>query len=121
MLETAKAEEQCLNRSALESIISALLFLVQQGLAIRGHESDEGNYVNLLKLNSNYNEPLNQWLRGNNATKYISLLAQNELLSISSRHLLQKIISDFKDEPFSVICDGTRDCAGDEQKYICVR
>jgi len=51
-LSQQAAEEQAAARQALRLIISSVLYLGRQGLALRGHENDEGNFAQLLKLRS---------------------------------------------------------------------
>ena len=51
-LDHAHKQEQRARREALIKQLSSLLFLLRQGLAIRGHDSDDGNLFQLLKLRS---------------------------------------------------------------------
>ena len=45
-------DEKKLNRDILLAILRAIRYLSRQGLALRGHESTEGNFIQVLKLQS---------------------------------------------------------------------
>ena len=47
-----KLMEQADNRKSLLAIFSSLRYLARQGLALRGHEQDEGNFQHLLEMRS---------------------------------------------------------------------
>jgi len=50
------------SRAALLKIISSILYLTKQGLAIRGHTDNNSNINQLLKLRSSDSLELDSWL-----------------------------------------------------------
>ena len=101
-------------RSALVKILMTLLYLAQQGLAIRGKEASDDNFVKLLELRSGDDDMLKRWLT--RTTSYISVMAQNELLTTMAHMVLRDICKNAGH--FGVIVDGTQ---GIEQEAICMR
>lgn len=71
--------DQIIAQKALQSIITSVLFLARQGLPMRGHESTDGNFDQLLQLRCTDSPDLRQWLQGRHK-QYTSWLIQNELL-----------------------------------------
>jgi len=121
-LSSVAAQSQSINRQALVAILDTLNYLAGQGLAIRGHDDADSNYQQLLLLKAKDNKALDSWLsKGEGVCRYISPQAQNELMEISSRHLLESFLDPMRNSIFSVICDGTRDISGIEQESVCVR
>jgi hypothetical protein len=49
-------------RTALLAIFSSLHFLARQGLAVRGHLHEDGNFMQLLKMHTMYIPSLEQWI-----------------------------------------------------------
>lgn len=80
--------------------ISSLKYLARQGMPIRGHDDNEGNYHQLLQLHSADVEGLRCWLshRGN----WLSHDIQDELLKIMSLDVLCKIVDRIKGDQFFV-------------------
>lgn len=56
------AKEQVKARQCLMTILRCVRYLGRQGLAIRGHDSDEGNLKQLLGMLAESDEALNSWL-----------------------------------------------------------
>ncbi|CAF4469972.1 unnamed protein product, partial [Rotaria magnacalcarata] len=54
-------QEQC--RNCLFIQISSIMYLLRQGLALRGHDEENSNLIQLLKLRSGDSEYLNEWLK----------------------------------------------------------
>ncbi|XP_041369574.1 zinc finger MYM-type protein 1-like [Gigantopelta aegis] len=116
-LSTHHLEEQTKARNALLKIVTTVQYLAQQGLAIRGKESSDGNFMKLLELRSNDDVVLQRWLT--RTTSYTSVAVQNELLKIMAHMVLRNICKNVG--LFAVIVDGTQDIQGVEQEAICVR
>ena len=53
MLSQAHSEEKEKNGRMLMLIIQSLKFLGRQGIALRGHNESDSNFIQLLKLRSN--------------------------------------------------------------------
>ena len=51
-LSKQHAEEQACARESLGKVFESIRYLARQGLAIRGHDEDEGNLMKLLVLRS---------------------------------------------------------------------
>jgi len=81
-LSTAKQKQQAVNRSALEKIVTTLLFLARQGQSITGHSNDDGNFQQLLRLRAADSSDLASWLAREHRNKWTSHDIQNELLQI---------------------------------------
>ena len=92
-------------------------FIARQGLAVRGKEATDGNFVKLLELRSDDDDVLKRWLT--RTTSYTSVTVQNEILRIMAHMVLRDICNDIR--YFAVIVDGTQDIQGVEQESICVR
>jgi len=121
MLSSQVQNDQQNARKCLHIVFTTLRFLARQGLAIRGHETDEGNFMQLLKLRSEDQPLLEQWL--NKKTNMTSSDIQNEILQQHSHAIIRIICSSIRNtsEIFSVIVDGTQDNAGIEQESVCIR
>lgn len=120
--ELLKAEREQVekNRRILHRLVDTTLFLARQGLAFRGHrehaglgapDSNEGNFLELLKLLAHYDSILEQHM--NNLVSrvtYLSHQSQNELIAALSKETLSTIIDEIKSAKFfSVIVDSTID------------
>ena len=55
-------------------MFSRLKVLANQNIALRGSNHDEGNYIDILKLQSLHVDEIKEWLQNNN-TKKISMLS----------------------------------------------
>ncbi len=75
LISTTKRQQEQHQKSLLIQI-SSLIYLLRQGLALRGHSDVESNLVQLLKLRSIDNNFLNEWI---NNKKYMSHDIINEL------------------------------------------
>lgn len=69
----ATAQEEA--RSNLLKILSSVKYLAQQGLALRGHGNEEGNFHYLLVLKAEDDPALGHWLKRNHS--YTSPVVQN--------------------------------------------
>ena len=65
------------NKKMLLKQLSSLRFLLRQGLAIRGHNEQEGNLYQILKHRCDNVPELQQWLSDN---KYLSHDIVNEMM-----------------------------------------
>ncbi|KAK0144467.1 Zinc finger MYM-type protein 1 [Merluccius polli] len=97
-------------------------YLARQGLALRGHENDEGNFKQHLEQKAESDPNLASWLLRNHA--YTSPECQNELLQLMSNTIIRQIAKNIHSLPvlqYSLIMDGTQDISGTEQISICLR
>jgi len=115
-------QQQIKSRNCLLKIFEYIRFLGRQGLALRGHEDQEGNLKQLLKLSSTTDDDLRAWLTRHQ--HYTSPEIQNEIMSLIANNITTTVCHHIQQqEPlmFSVIVDGTRDVTGIEQESICIR
>lgn len=109
-------------RSALVQIVSSVRYLARQGLALRGHDNDEGNFKQHLEEKAESDPNLASWLLRNHA--YTSPECQNEILQLMSNTIIRQIAKNIHSLPvlqYSLIMDGTQDISGTEQISICLR
>lgn len=109
--------EQERNRRMLMKQLSSLRYLLRQGLALRGHDENEGNLVQLLKLHSEDCDGLKAWLEGK---KYLSHEIVNEMIRLMSNQVLREILYEIREASFfSLIADESSDISHCEQ--MCIR
>ena len=89
-LSKAKEKEQKEAYAALKEIVTLILFLERQGLAVRGHDSDEGNFQELLRLRAKEIPELKKWLT-ETKKHYTTSDIQNELLQIMTHEILRDV------------------------------
>lgn len=77
--------------------LSSLRYLLRQGLALRGHEDNEGNLMRLLMLRSEDCEGLKAWLGGK---KYLSHEVVNEMVRLMSNQVLREILAEIRAASF---------------------
>lgn len=128
-IRTADESGRAAARACLGRIITSVQFLARQGLAFRGHGSDEGNFKELLRLRSQDCPELAAWL--NRKENFTHHDIQNEVLRLMSHEILRAIVGDVISSGdaaavqfgsyFSVIVDGTQDVSGLEQESISIR
>ena len=107
-------------RKGLEMIFTTIKFLARQGLPLRGHLKEEGNFMQLLLLRKSDLETRNAFLE--NKTDYTSHDIQNEILSLFGQQIVRNIIQTVREaSQFAVIVDGTTDVTGCHQESICLR
>ena len=120
-LSEGKSKEMKDVRNALLKIISSLLFLAKQGLAIRGHDDDNSNILQLLTLRSNDVPNLKTWLQ-RTKYKWLSHDGLNEILSIMAKEVQLHLVSVIKNaSSYAIIMDETRDVSWKEQTLMCFR
>ena len=103
-------------------LISSVIYLARQAIPLRGHDHDDGNFMQLLCLRQEDNETLSKWMNSARYKKFTSWSIQNELLELSARQVLLKLCDDIrKSGMFSVIVDGTSDITCTEQESVSVR
>ena len=105
--------EQKKNLHCLEIIFSSIEYLARQGLPLRGHEDERGNFTQLLKLRANDCKDLQVWMERKRA--YLSHEIQNEILKMS--HLIiWSILKDVSSSLwYSVMADEGIDASLTEQ------
>ena len=118
-LSTTAAKTQANNRRMLLKVLHSLRFLLRQGLAICGHKENEGNLIQLLKMQSHNCPDLEHWLETHN---YLSHNIVDEMISLLGTTLLRSLLSKIHTTIwFSIIADETRDVSNHEQLTLCIR
>lgn len=118
-LNDAHAKASDRHYAGLLKLISSLKYLIQQGLAIRGHDDLEGNLRQLMELRAEDCPIIKEWLSSNS---YMSHDIINEIIAIMCRNVTSDVVDEIRQrEFFSVIADETRDISGVEQMSFCCR
>ncbi|XP_048842244.1 zinc finger MYM-type protein 1-like [Brienomyrus brachyistius] len=121
-LSTAWSKQQENARHCLQIIVGAVQYLTRQGLALRGHDKDDGNLFQYLKYKAKDDACLSDWLC--HCHDYTSPQVQNEILQMLGNSIVRNIaqtIQSLSVLQFSIIIDGTQDISGAEQESICLR
>ena len=124
LLEQFSAETvrlQHIRRSGLLKQLSALKFLLQQGLAVRGHKDIQGNLFQLLRVWASDNPDINVWLENK---KYMSADIVNELITIMGQSVLRTLLGSIRQASpawFSVLADEATDVVNREQFNVSIR
>ena len=83
-------QEKELNRQMFIKILHSIRYLTRQGIAMRGHDEGNGNFIQSLKLQGRTDPRLNDWL-DKKAFKYVSHDIQNECIQIMALSVLRQI------------------------------
>nr|XP_054761170.1 zinc finger MYM-type protein 1-like [Lytechinus pictus] len=119
-LSVACQRQQEEARHSLLKIVSALRFLLRQGLAFRGHTEVDGNFHHLMELLRVDDDGLSSYLR--RKTNFTSPKAQEEIIDMLAREVVTKVVHGIQEDgPFAVMVDGTQDITSTEQESICFR
>ena len=134
LLHTADQDQQQENRRVLMSIVTCLLFLASQNIALRGHDDDrmpdkdnlhQGNFKNLIAFRAEAGDSIlvkHLQTCPKNAS-YLSPRVQNELILLLASIVRGKLIRELIDDKlyYSLLADETADTSGTEQLPISVR
>jgi len=97
-------------RASLKQIVTSLVYLAKQGMAIRGNTDSTSNFNQLLELRASDVMSLQSRL-ARCKYRWISHDIQNEILQILSTEVLNKILDEVKEaEWYSIMVDETNDC-----------
>ena len=119
MLDSSHKNSQKVHRDMLLRILSSLKFLLQQGLAIRGHEEMEGNLMQLLLFQSEHCSELKQFIKNKH---YLSNDIINEIIALMSMDILRDILMEIREAGmFSLIADEATDISQKEQLCVTIR
>ncbi|XP_059658681.1 uncharacterized protein LOC132305013 [Cornus florida] len=96
-------------RKRLTASIDCIRYLLEQGLAFRGHDesehsSNQGNFFQLLKFLANHNEDV-----------------KSDIVNVVAIETINVISSDIGDELFSIMIDESRDISTKEQMAVVFR
>ena len=72
-MSSAHAQNKVDNRKVLLKILQNMKFTGRQGIAFRGHEDEESNFIQLIKLRELEDPELSVWMEKKKKTdKYLS-------------------------------------------------
>ncbi|XP_078679480.1 zinc finger MYM-type protein 1-like [Branchiostoma floridae x Branchiostoma belcheri] len=120
-LNSQIAEQQQLHRQGLLKQLSALRYLLRQGLAVRGHREKDGNLYHLLKTWADDNAVVQSWLHQGRFMTHDHI---NELINLMGQDVLRSVLARLNaGDPawFAIIADEATDVACNEQLNISVR
>jgi len=107
-------------RNFLKVLFTSVMFLGKQGLALRGDDHDDGNFMQLLRLRATDIPGFSSWL--NRSKSFSSWAIQNEILELTSHALLRSVMQQIqKAKYYSIIFDETTDASVSEQVSINIR
>ena len=114
-------QQKAINRKMFLKILENTRYLARQGLAFRGHNDSNGNFIQLMKLRSLDCPQIEQWMKKKTDT-YLSHDIQDELLFLMSSHILRNLSKKICDSGcFTLMCDECTDISNKEQLTICIR
>ena len=111
------------NRKILVSITEAIIFCGKQNIALRGHETDKGNFRALLEFRASHDTVLKDHLEnGDPRSMYLSPRIQNELISICGNTITENIVAKCNRAfCFGFMADEATDASTMEQMAMCLR
>ena len=120
-LSATHALEKKQRRQILLKIIEVVLFLGRQGIALRGHNETESNFMQLLQLRGKDDPRIFEWLKKKD-NKYTSPVIQNELLQLMSLQIIRDISGSIHEAKFyTIMIDECTDISNHEQLVVCLR
>ena len=100
--------------------MSSLRYLVRQGIALRGHNEEKLNFIQLLNLRAEDDDNLKEWFL-KKSKKYTSPIIQNEILKDRALTILHDIVNSTKDLGYnSIMADESSDISDVQQFVICI-
>lgn len=119
LMHSKELKDQHVRRQSLLKQLSSIRFLLEQGLPLRGHREDDGNFLQLLQLRSEDSPELRSWILEN---KYLSPEVVNKQIALLAQTTLRAILDKIKDAKwFTVMADESTDITNKEQLTVCVR
>lgn len=100
VLSAAHSEEKTHNRQQMLTILRNIRFLARQGLPIRGHDDNQSNFIQLLKLHGESDSSILAWLE-KKKEKYTSTNIQNEMLQAMALKILRDVAAHIREDGFS--------------------
>ena len=97
VLSAAHTEEKAFNRQQLLTILRNIRFLARQGLPIRGHDSEQSNFLQLLKLHGESDPSILKWLK-KKQDKFTSADIQNEILQVMALRILRDVAANIRED-----------------------
>ena len=92
ILSSAHDHGKSTNRKVFLKILQNIQFLARQGIALRGHDDKESNFLQLFKLRGCDNDDMSNW-QEKKRDRYLSPDIQNEVIQLMSLSILRSIAS----------------------------
>lgn len=110
-------------RDVLHRIINVIITLASCNLPLRGHDSESGNFMSILRLLSNYDPILKELLlKPKGKINYLSPTIQNEIVNLLGTAVRENIVLEIKKAPFlAIILDTTQDLSKIDQLSVIFR
>lgn len=108
----------------MSSIVRTIVFCGTHDLALRGKESSEGNFKDLLKFRVQAGDLVlkNHLERGSKNAQYTSVQTEHEIIGICEKIIANDIVSKANNSgSFSILADETSDIGGVEQLSLGIR
>ena len=104
------------NRECLLKVISKVRILLRQGIATRGHLEHEGNLMQVLKADAEYDKSMENWLK--RKSNYLSHECMAEIKDIFAHTIIRELCFEIREKSgiFGIIVDGTQDINGTDQE-----
>ena len=121
-LDSQHSKEQEIARACLMKQLTSLRYLLRQGLAMRGHDEMNGNYLQLLKMrcSDTDGQNLQSWM--NRCQSWLSPEVQNEQMELIAHAVLREVAKQIQQRKFfAIIVDETTDISTQEQVSLCFR
>ncbi|XP_048731003.1 uncharacterized protein LOC125648123 isoform X3 [Ostrea edulis] len=99
VLSAAHSEEKTRNRQQLLTILRNIRFLARQGLPLRGHDNEQSNFIQLLKLHGESDPSILKWLE-KKQDKFTSADIQNEMLQVMALKILRDVASNIRENGY---------------------
>ena len=121
MLSRAHAQERLANRDNLLKLFQNIQFLSRQGIALRGHDKRNSNFIQLLHLRSIDDSKILEYL-ASKTDKHTSHQMQNEMLQVMALRILREICDLICGAAFySIMADEVTNSSNREQVVVCLR
>ena len=109
---------QAERRNMLLKQLHSFIYLLRQGLPIRGHMEGEVNLIQLLEMQSTDFPQMKRWIKDGH---YLSHDIINEMIALMGNTLLRQILMKIQAVRwFSILDDETRDVCKSEQLSIII-
>ena len=114
-------QQQNDNRECLLKVISKVRILLRQGIAARGHLEHEGNLMQVLKADAEYDKSMENWLK--RKSNYLSHDCMAEIKDVFAYTIIRQLCFEIREKSgiFGIIVDGTQDINGTDQESFYIR
>lgn len=120
-LSASHKTEKADNRKHLLTILRSIRFLARQGIALRGHDNTNSNFIQILKLHGEDDPTILKWME-KKTDKFTSSDIQNEMLQVMALGILRNVAENLRaDTFFTIMADEATDQSNRQQVVIVLR